>query len=309
MKKLFLSIIILFILSATYGCPICGCGVGGFYIGLLPTYKSHFIGIRYQYAHYETNLTDEPDQFSHDHYHQVEIYGGITLGNHWQLLGFIPYHLNHQITDDGIVDRNGLGDITLLANYKLWQSSNLNKNNNAFAQEFWLGAGVKLPTGKYKVNFKDSSNEELDDLLGDVNSQMGTGSVDFIFNVMYNIHLNKFGINTTANYKVNTSNNSNFKYGDRASVNSFAYYQAKAGKKIYMAPNIGALYEYATANHLANNKVSETGGYVALASAGLDINLKKITIGTNVQLPFAQNYAHGQTEAKARGLVHITYTF
>ncbi|HEY2726759.1 MAG TPA: hypothetical protein VGI61_06275 [Parafilimonas sp.] len=309
MKKLFLSSIIFFIVIASNACPICGCGVGGFYIGLLPTYKSQFIGIRYSYSHYETHLTDEPDQFSHDHYHQAEIYGGITLSNHWQLLGFIPYHFNHQITDDGIVDHNGLGDVSVLANYKLWSSSKLNKNNSSFNQEFWLGAGLKLPTGKYSVNFSDSSNVELDDLLGDVNSQMGTGSTDFIFNIMYNIHMGMFGINTTANYKVNTINNSHFKYGDRFSLNSFAYYQAKTGKRIYMAPNVGLLYQYTLPNHLSTSKVAETGGYVALASAGLDINFGKITVGTNVQLPFAQDYAHGQTTEKVSGLMHVTYTF
>ncbi len=294
---------------ATYACPICGCGVGGFYIGLLPTYKSQFIGIRYEYAHYETHLNNEPGQFSHDHYHQMEIYGGVTLGKHWQVLGFIPYHFNHQITDDGIVNKSGLGDVSLLANYKLWQSSKLNKNNSFFKQEFWIGAGVKLPTGKYNVNFGDSTTEELDDLLGDVNSQMGTGSTDFIFNMMYNIHMGMFGINTTANYKVNTANNNHFKYGDRLSVNSFAYYQSMAAKKIFMAPNVGLLYQYTLPNYLAANKVQQTGGYVTSASAGIDFNISKITIGTNVQFPLLQNYAQGQTQLKVSGLMHLTYTF
>ena len=309
MKKLLLFIVIIFSFLAAEACPICGCGVGGFYIGLLPTYKSKFIGVRYLYSHYETHLDEDPGQFSHDHYHQIELYGGITVGEHWQFLGFIPYHMNHQITDDGIVDRNGLGDISMLANYKLWESSKMNKNNTSFRQEFWLGAGIKLPTGKYRVDFADSTNEELGDLLGDVNSQMGTGSTDFIFNMMYNVQMGKFGINTAANYKVNTVNNSHFRYGDRFNVNSFAFYQAKASNKIYMAPNIGLLYQYTLPNYLADSKVEETGGYIASASAGLDINFRKITIGTSVQLPFAQNYAHGQTVAKVSGLVHVTYTF
>lgn len=136
---------------------------------------------------------------------------------------------------------------------------------------------------------------------------MGTGSTDFIANAMYNIGINKIGINTTVNYKMNTVNNSNFKYGDRLSANSFAYLQTKAGKSVFLAPNIGVLYEYALPNYLKKAKVDETGGYVTLASAGMEINYKKITIGSNVQLPFAQNYAHGQTDAKIRGLVHVTY--
>ena len=309
MKKLFISIIILFAVCTAKACPICGCGVGGFYIGLLPNYKSAFIGTRYQYSHFETHLTDAPDQFSNDHYYQVELYGGVTLGKRWQMLGFVPYHINQQVTDDGIINRNGLGDISMLANYKLWQSSKMNKNNTSFSQELWLGAGIKLPTGKYAVDLKDSVNEGVNNLLGDVNSQLGTGSTDFVLNATYNVYLGMFGINTSAIYKANTANSSSFKYGDRLSLNSFAYYQVKAGKQIYAAPNIGVLYEYATPNCLAAKKVEETGGYIALASLGVDINFKSITVGTNVQLPFAQDYAHGQTEGKLRGLVHVTYTF
>lgn len=308
MKKFFLSLILLLVLYTSFGCPICGCGVGGFYIGLLPTYKSQFIGIRYLYSHYETHLNDEPDQFSHDHYHAIELYGGVTLGK-WQLLGFVPYHFNHQVTDDGVVDRNGLGDISVLANYKIWQSSKRNKNNKTFSQDFWLGAGIKLPTGKYAVDFSDSASQNLDDLLGDVNSQMGTGSTDFIFNTMYDIHIGTFGINTTANYKMNTANNSHFRYGDRFSINSFFYEQLKVTNKIYMAPNIGLLYQYTSPNNLAESKVNETGGYVASASAGLDVNIRKITVGTIVQLPVVQDYAEGQTVAKVSGMVHVTYTF
>ncbi len=309
MKKLFLSIIILFTITATQACPICGCGVGGFYIGLLPTYKSEFFGIRYGYSHYETQLNDDPSQFSHDHYHQVELYGGVTLGKHWQLMGFAPYHFNHQVTDDGDVNRQGMGDISFLANYKLWESSKLTGNDKSFKQEFWLGAGIKLPTGKYAVNFGDSAGIELSDLLGDVNSQMGTGSTDFILNMMYNLHMGMFGINTVANYKANTTNSSQFRYGDRLAINSFAYYQAKAGKRINMAPNAGLLYEYTSPNQLANAKINETGGYIASASAGIDINIANVTVGTNVQLPVIQNYAHGQTVQKVSGLVHVTYTF
>ena len=48
-------------------------------------------------------------------------------------------------------------------------------------------------------------------------------------------------------------------------------------------------------------KVDETGGYVTLASVGLEINYRNITVGTNLQLPFAEEFAHGQTEAKTRG--------
>ncbi len=309
MKKISLSVILLYIVSASFACPICGCGVGGFYIGLLPTYTGKFLGVRYQYSHYETRLRSDPEQYSHDYYKLAELYGGITIGTKWQILGFIPYHFNYQNTDDGIKRKNGLGDATFIANYKVWQATSLDKTNKQVSQQLWLGGGLKLPTGQHNVDFKNSQSQDLEELLGDVNSEMGTGSLDFIANAMYNLNFNRWGINTTVNYKINTKNKSDFLYGDRLTANSFAYYQAMLKKSVFVAPNVGLLYEHISANYLNKNKVDETGGYAALASAGVDVNIKKMTVGANIQLPFAQDYALGQTQYKTRGLVHLTYTF
>lgn len=300
MKKSFFLLIFLCAVIISNACPICGCGVGGFYMGLLPNFKNKFIGVRYQYSHYTTHLTNEPDEFSVDNYHIAEVWGGVSLGKRWQLLGFVPYHFNMQQTDDGEKTKNGLGDITVLANYKVWQSTKATHSHKLLKQELWLGAGAKLPTGTYHVDLSSPDAE-----LGDVNSQMGTGSLDFILNAMYNIHVGKWGVNTTANYKANTTNRSDFAYGNRFSANSFGYYTFKTGN-VFLSPNAGVLFERASVNHLEKSVVKETGGYVALASGGAEMNVGKVTIGANAQLPFAQDYAHGQTVAKARCLVHVT---
>ena len=304
MKKILLVLVIAFVYIQSEACPICGCGVGNFYIGLLPSFQSKFIGIRYGDMRYETHLKDEPSEFSKDHYKVAELWGGWNIGQCWQVLGFIPYHFNYQNTDEGVKTQNGLGDVMFMANYKLWQSSKQNKNDrSATHHEFWLGGGIKLPTGKYEVDHNDPETE-----VGDVNSQMGTGSLDFIANAMYNVKLGKIGINTSASYKMNTSNNSDYKFGNRFVASSFAFYQAKI-MKTYVAPNVGLLYENAAINQSKKNTVVQTGGYVALGVAGFDVNIGKITLGGNVQLPFAQNFSDGQTVAKSRGLLQATFTF
>lgn len=303
MKKFFIIIVtLLFVVHMNINaCPFCGCGVGGFYIGLLPAYKTSFFGVRYETMSYSTHVKADATQFSYDHYKIAELWGGVSLGKKWQMLGFLPYHINLQNTDDGTVKQNGIGDATIIANYRLWQTSKVNfKSKSLFKQELWLGGGVKLPTGKYNVDLADPDTE-----LGDVNSQMGTGSVDFIVNSTYKVTINRFGINTTAAYKANTVNHSQFKYGNRFTANSFGFYQA-AVKKVNLAPNIGVLYEDAAINRLQKGTVDETGGYVAFAAAGLEVNIKKITIGGNFQQPFSQNFAHGQTVAKTRGTLHLS---
>jgi hypothetical protein len=304
MKKIFiLSVIILFAIPS-FACPICGCGVGNFYLGLLPNFKNHFIGVRYQYMRYHTQLKDDVSQFSTDYYRTAELWSGWSLGSKWQLLAFVPYHFNTQNTDDGVIKQNGLGDITLLGNYKLFQKTKMNTSKrSSTSQELWVGGGVKLPTGKYHLDLNDPEAN-----LGDVNSQMGTGSVDFLLNTTYNLHLNKFGVNATLNYKISTSNNDHYEFGNRFTSYGFGYYEFNV-HGVSILPNAGMMYEYAGANHLDNEKVDLTGGYVALAVTGVELNYKMVNIGANVQLSFTQDFAEGQTVAKTRGMVHVTFSF
>jgi hypothetical protein len=203
-----------------------------------------------------------------------------------------------------MIRKNGLGDITLLVNYKLYQKTKMNiAKRSAVSHEVWFGGGFKLPTGKYHF---DMENPESN--LGDVNSQMGTGSLDFMVNGSYNLRINKVGINTSVDYKINTTNSNHFNFGNRFTANTFGYY-ALSIKGVSVAPNAGVLYEYAAVNHYNDQKVDLTGGSLALGVTGVEFAYKKMSVGGNLQIPFAQDFAEGQTVAKTRGMVHVTYSF
>src|SRR6478736_3420439 len=221
MKKITLTILILSITFSSFACPFCGCGVGNFYLGLMPDFQKRFIGLRYQYIPYETNIKGDEGQFSKDYYHTIELWGGINLGKRWQLLGFIPYQINYQNTDDGKKTLSGISDVSALANYKLLDKTKMGEGKST-SQQLWIGGGIKLPTGKYQI---DPNNPETE--IGDVNSQAGTGSVDFMLNASYNVRINKIGFNTSATYKINTENKENYQFGNRFNVSSFVFYAAK----------------------------------------------------------------------------------
>ncbi len=287
---------------SSYACEFCGCGVGNFYLGMLPEFKSKFIGVRYQYTRYNTHIADEPSEFSHDYYHTVELWSGWNLGKKWQLLTFVPYHINKQNTDDGIKKSSGLGDVTLLANYKVFDSKKLNESSGSNEQQFWIGAGIKLPTGSFNLDLAEPDLE-----TGDVNSQNGTGSVDFLLNGTYNVRFNQSGINTSVNYKINTANNQHYYFGNRFTANSFYYHRFNAARTA-IAPNIGLVYEHADGNKLGNEKIEHTGGFLLGAAGGVEVNFRKMAVGGNLQLPVSQDFASGQTESKLRGMLHITFT-
>jgi hypothetical protein len=301
MKKIITAFCMIFIfISSSSACEICGCGVGNHYIGLLPQFNHHFLGIRYRYSSFKTQLNNAPDQFSKDFYQTVELWGGLNIGKHWQLLAFVPYNMVYQNSDEGITRHNGLGDITLMANYKLLDK--VSGVRSAISQQLWIGGGVKLPSGKFSIDPSEP------DLVSIANSQVGSGSTDFLLNAHYNINISKLGISSNLNYKINTANKDDYKFGNRFSANSFVFYPVPAGKTVLM-PNIGILYEAAASNDLLNSKIHLTGGSLLMASGGTEITLNKVSLGFNIQLPVAQNFAEGQTKTKLKGMMHMAFAF
>ncbi|MEI8074402.1 MAG: hypothetical protein WCH78_06605 [Bacteroidota bacterium] len=311
MKKYFIAAILLMVVSSSYACSICGCGGGNLYMGLFPNFKSKFFGIRHNYSEYHTSLLNSPDQFSHNFYNTVEVWSGFNIGKRWQVLAFLPYHYNIQNDDDmGRTKKTGLGDITLLANYKLFSTPLSSHVPGNISHELWIGGGFKLPTGAFKVNVNDSTTT-----LADINSQIGTGSLDLFLNARHTVEVNNFGINTSLNYKIALANNQGYKYGNKITVNSIAYYKFNS-KSTTIMPNVGLSYENIEGNSLNGNKIIlsdglntgsyHTGGYELALIGGLEFNFNKISIGGNIQSPLAQEFAKGQTTLNIKGMIHVT---
>lgn len=295
MKKLSLLIICTLLLTASYACEICGCGLGNYYIGIMPHFKSKFIGLRYQFHKFNTRLTEDPTQFSRDFYQTIEVWSGFSLGKKTQVMVFVPYNINHQVSDEGTTNLNGLGDVAILLNYKIME-----KHSSTSNQELWIGGGFKLPTGKFELEAGSP------DLAAMANTQRGSGSTDFMLNTMYNLKSGSWGINANASYKINTANKDEYQFGNKLSMGCFVYRSATAGKTT-ISPNLGLLFENNGGSELADAKIDLTGGSLLQGAAGLEFGFKKMALGFNVQLPISQNFAEKQTESKVKGMLHLSF--
>jgi hypothetical protein len=302
MKKIIVAVVMLLVTYCASACPFCGCGGSNIYMGLLPQFRRTFVGVRYNYAQFHTSMLNNPSQFSTNYYNSIEVWGGVNITSKFQVLAFAPYYYNKQVDDDGVTTPSGLGDITLIGQYRLLSSTTFTKKQKVVQQALWLGAGFKLSTGSFNLNLNNP-----DVSVADVNAELGTGSTDFLLNGMYNIRIENFGINASANYKINTVNSQHYKFGNKLSSNLIAYYRFGI-KNLGISPNAGLGYESTAGNVLANKAVRYTGSNSANAIVGVEFTLRKIGLGINAQLPIAQNFAEGQTQMRFKGMAHITFS-
>ena len=305
MKKLFIFTALIVVISVfnSYGCEICGCSTGNFQIGILPNFSKGFLGYRYAASRYSSTLSSDATQYSHDYYKTMELWGGYNIKK-IQLMAFMPYVFSKKVSDDGTTTSNGLGDLMLLANYKVFSSITLLQNEKTTVRnEIYLGGGIKLPTGNNQV---DISNPDFN--IGDFNSQAGTGSVDYLLNITHNILWTNNGIVTNAAYRINTANKDNYRFGNRSYINTAYFYGFTKGS-IKIKPSIGVNFQSNAINYYEGVKVDGSNGYNFNTTVGVNVLRNKIGMNAMGFIPTAQNNYDGQTKLQSRIIVGVTYSF
>jgi hypothetical protein len=281
-------------------CEFCGCGVGNFYLGILPQFHRQFVGIRYQAQRYDSHVGLHPSLATSEYFQSTELWGRFYPVSRLQILTLVPYHINQQTTTSGNVYLDGLGDIPILANYNLYNTIKVDPLI-PFKHSVWLGGGIKLPTGKF--NFIESP-----DAGANQNFQLGTGSVDFMLSGIYTLRYEKWGINSDVIYKVNTFNANNYKFGNKLNGSvSFMFIQQI--QKVGLMPYLGFYSERSAKNLSGDVEISDSGGATNFVTGGVEFYWKKISMGFNYRTPFSQNLANGRIVAHDRLMAHVTFLF
>ncbi len=296
MKRLFFFL--LFSISLpTLACDICGCGVGNAYYGIMPQSYRNFIGVRYRYRTYDSHLNSQLLR-TKETFQTTELWGRFYPTQRIQMLAFVPYNFNFQQDAATSARLNGLGDMTILANYNVL-NTNMDTLDRAFNHTLLLGGGIKLATGR--SNFRDDGS-----LGANANFQLGTGSTDFLVNALYTLRYKSWGWNSDVSYRISTTNPDHYRFGNRLSGSTSAFYVTSAGKNLTLMPNVGVTAEYSAEDRKNGVRNSQTGGYATLATAGVETYFGKFVAGVNFQQPLAQNLAKGDSKAQQRLQVHFT---
>lgn len=307
MKKLIITFLLAsFFITVARACDICGCGVGSYYLGILPEYNKRFIGLRYQHKILVTHLGpfgERTPLTADETYQSAELWGGWNIGSRFRMLAFVPYNFNKRSSQEATGTKDGLGDIAIMGYYKLFDNMGT-AAERMLIQSLWIGAGVKVPTGKYEPAERLAVQESPN------NFQLGTASTDFTLNAAYDIRWNDLGLNANVSYKINTENRHEYRYGNKFTSNVLVYHKFRIANKLTVAPNLGILYETADKDVESRKyDVAVSGGYSLSAVGGLEFSMKGLSFGANYQNVREQDLAGGRARAGNRFMVHMSLPF
>lgn len=306
MKKIIVLLSLLVAGIPSQACDICGCGAGSSYIGILPEFNTQIIGLRYRYNHVQTHLGPggTPSYLTtNEGYHTAELWGGWTFGKRVRLMAYVPVAFNTKQSQETRDSKTGLGDAAIQGFYRLLNTRRTVGKSKLLIHDLWIGGGVKLPTGKYEPADKDETGRSANLF------QLGTGSVDFMLTAMYDIRLQDAGLNLTGSYKINTTNSSDYYYGNKFSGSAQLYYKFRIKDVATLAPNAGLSYESSVRDLDGGYSVYTSGGTILFGTLGGELVYKKIALGGNWQPPFNQNLANGAVKAHNKMMVHVALMF
>lgn len=286
-------------------CDLCGCGVGNYYLGVMPQFQKNFIGLRYRYSAFDSHLNGTSEYSSlfqtQERFYTTELWARIYPSPKWQILAFVPYQFNFQDEQNQTKTLSGLADISVLAQYELVNTTR-DSINQLFEHSLFVGGGVKLPTGRY--NFDETNQNQV----ANANFQLGSGSTDFLWTLQYTIRYKKAGLTSDISYKVNTSNSNAYRFGNRISTNLNVFYIKQLGK-VGLMPLVGTYYEHSQKDIRVSKKVNDTGGYLLASSFGLQAFTNRLMFGATYQMSFKQSLANQNVRALNRVIVQAAILF
>lgn len=279
-----------------YDCDACGCSASGGGMGFSSMINQNFVGVRYFYQSYSSRDGIFNDsKWIDENFNTVQLWARIPVFKNFQVSALVPYHFHNRELSTGEQTINGLGDVTVLGLYTVYQTK---KDSTVLVHTLQVGAGVKAPTGKYDAENRQSVNPSF---------QVGTGSWDYMLAAEYVIRHKSLGLNTMLNYTFKTENDKYYQFGDQFNYAGTFFYTLESDKVTFV-PQIGIAGEVYATNRQYNEDVPNTKGDILLGKLGLEAGAGNFSFGINGMLPISQNLTGGRVEANYRWSVNLNYS-
>ena len=278
-------------------CDACGCSASGGSMGFSSMLNSNFVGTRYFNQEYRT--TDglySNSSWYQENFKTVQLWARIPVFKKFQVSAQIPYHNHNRDTNKGVESLQGIGDINLMGIYQLYQT---HRDSAVFVHTLNLGAGLKLPTGKY---------EQYNSGLVNPSFQLGTGSWDYTIMAEYVIKRKHLGLNNMMNYIFKTENNNYYRFGNQFNYSSTLFYLFETDGELAIAPQLGIAGEVYDSNYQYRELLRFTKGNVFFGKIGFELGKNRFSLGANTMFPLVQNLADGRVEAQIRWSLNVNFS-
>lgn len=277
-------------------CDACGCSASGGSMGFASMLNSNFVGIRYfnqQYKSSDGLYSNSP--WYKENFNTVQVWARVPVGENVQITALIPYHFHDRETSSGNKKIDGVGDVTVLAMYRLYQT---HKDSTFLVHTLQMGAGIKAPTGKFNEANSGSVNPSF---------QVGTGSWDCLLAAEYILRRKQFGLNAMFNYVLKTENQKNYRFGNQFNyAGTFFYLYEKNDFSI--VPQLGLAGELYESNYQHSQKLKDSSGAILFGKLGFEVGKDRFSFGANAMLPINQNLTGGNVEANYRWSINLNYS-
>lgn len=299
MRK-FCLVVCVFLIHSTFlkACDICGCASSSFSMGLLPTSKHHFIGLRSSIKNFESReihaLSSRFD--SEQHFISNEIFGRYKISKKIQVFALIPYVYNVKKDSSSTLKIDGLGDPVLLLNYAF--VDNTDSLSKKFKQSGTIGIGTKFPLGQYfKLGFSE------------INMLPGTGSFDFISNLNYSIQYRSYGFQNETSFSLKTENKYMYRFGNAFTTSNMLFYRWNLNENLKLVPQLGMNYNFNWKDIKNGQKSEDTfnGGGIFNAQFNLFLIYKSFGLNLNMYVPVNQQLNEGYVRQKNSFRLALNY--
>jgi hypothetical protein len=270
------SSLVLFIffsyISKSSACDVCSGVSNGFNLDISGQQTTNSVGIGYRYIPFKT-LNENTSNLSM--INMVDVYGSYSPVKNFVIISSISYIHSIIKEQESRQTFSGLGDMSLLFNYKAL--SKIPEKNSNIKHELSFVAGLELPTGKY---INDVDNLPL--------QQTGSRSVDFLSGVNYQVSLGDWWISNSNILKINTTNKFEYRFGNSYWSAIYAAYSIKKTKHL-IRPMVGMDVLHQQRNVKENIYQNMTGGTLIRSVAGLGYKINDFQISFLTQIPIYQD--------------------
>lgn len=278
-------------------CDACGCSASGGSMGFSSMLNNNFIGIRYVFQSYSAKegvFNNSP--WIKENFNTAQIWSRIPISKRIQITTLMPYHDNNRnLPSTGTETISGIGDLTVMGLYTIYKTPS--DSMPTYSHKLQFGAGIKAPTGQYKVNNNATLNPSF---------QLGTGSWDYLLVAEYVIKRKQLGFNSVFSYTYKTENQKQYQFGNQLNYSGTLFYLLDL-RKLKLVPQGGVAGEVYGENKQVKQIVPNTKGEILFSKFGIELGRDKWSIGLNSMLPINQNLTGGNVKANYRWAINLNY--